>query len=211
MGRKFTAVQKRCGWPEAISLIESGCGKEASNESYCEAKNLYDEFSVRYKTARGINKGHITGAVSIGAIYIPLKRYFGQDQAIEILSKAMQPASIAKHNKIEKLSAPVFMRVAHIVSGIMYSEKAGFKRVWHCNSNKERRYDLLSCPYVDVLTAMGCPEACRAICIQDDYSFQNMKNGVAFLRTKTLGRGDDCCDFGFGVKDRNSSFPRCSD
>ena len=97
------------------------------------------------------------------------------------------------------------MRVAHIVSGIMYSEKARFKRVWHCNSNKERRYDLLSCPYVDVLTAMGCPEACRAICIQDDYSFQNMKNGVAFLRTKTLGRGDDCCDFGFGVKDRNSS------
>ena len=197
MARHCTMIQKATGWPAALALIDSMAGTEAGDRAYREACGTCAAFLERYRGCHGIHRGHVTAAIGIGAIYGPLKACVGEETAIATLADAMKPASMKKHAKLEKLPAPLFMRVALLVTSVMYSEKAGFKRRWHGNTNVERRYDLLTCPYVQVLTEMGCPEACRCICIQDDYAFCNMSNGVEFLRTKTLGRGGDCCDFGF--------------
>lgn len=200
MGRRsFNTVQRSCGWKHAYEHIAAEYGNESAEELFEKASELYGTYSTRYKGEKGVRKGHVLGAVSISSLYIPLSELTGKEEAAALIAESMKPASVAKHNKIERLPAPVFMRVAGFITGRVFSEKAGFKRNWHCNTNREKRYDLLTCPYVQTFSELGCPEVCPSVCIQDDISFGNLKNGVVFERKGTLGRGDSCCDFCFRI------------
>lgn len=51
------------------------------------------------------------------------------------------------------------------------------------------------CFYLDILTAYGAPELTPAFCKMDDLLYSQLAPEIIFTRTKTLGRGDDCCDF----------------
>ena len=42
----------------------------------------------------------------------------------------------------------------------------------------------------------GCPELCRLFCDTDNVTYGGLKK-LGFSRTKTLGAGEDCCDFHF--------------
>ena len=45
----------------------------------------------------------------------------------------------------------------------------------------------------------GCPELCRLFCDVDNATYSGLKK-LGFSRTKTLGYGEDCCDFHFYKK-----------
>lgn len=51
------------------------------------------------------------------------------------------------------------------------------------------------CFYLDVLTAYGAPELTAVYCRLDDLAYAALSPSIRWERTKTLGRGDDCCDF----------------
>ncbi len=51
------------------------------------------------------------------------------------------------------------------------------------------------CFYLDVLTAYGAPELTAMFCRLDDLAYAVLSPSIRWERTKTLGRGDDCCDF----------------
>jgi hypothetical protein len=53
------------------------------------------------------------------------------------------------------------------------------------------------CFYHDVLTAYGAPELTALYCRLDDLLYGALSPSIAWGRTKTLGLGDDCCDFRF--------------
>lgn len=53
------------------------------------------------------------------------------------------------------------------------------------------------CFYLDVLTAYGAPELTAAFCKMDDLTYPLLAPEIIYTRTKTLGRGDECCDFRF--------------
>lgn len=57
------------------------------------------------------------------------------------------------------------------------------------------RVDMMKCPYHDTCVAYGCPELCRCFCDSDDISYTGLHPKLIWHRTKTLGRGDDRCDF----------------
>ena len=168
--RKFTTIQKSCGWTYAYRKIMERFGADQTDQVFDKAQELYRSFALRYSNETGIRGGHIKGAVAIASLYIPLSELIGKEQAVDW------------------------------ITGKMFSEKAGFQRKWHCNTNREKRFDLLTCPYVQVFKELGCIEVCPAVCVQDDLSFSGMKNGVIFERKGTLGRGDDCCDFCFKIE-----------
>lgn len=195
--RRFTSIQKSVGWNKAYRFIVEKYGDDTADKLFDEAFDLFEKNSTGYGNERGVRKGHVMGAVAIASLYIPLSDLIGKESSVDFIAESMKPTSVAKHNKIGKFPAPVFMQIAGFISGRIFSEKAGFKRRWHCNTNHEKRYDLLTCPYVQVFSELGCPEVCPAVCIQDDISFRNLKNGVIFERKGTLGRGDECCDFCF--------------
>jgi len=64
------------------------------------------------------------------------------------------------------------------------------------DSDRSIAYDIRECFYLNLLTAYGAPELTAHFCRGDDMQFGNIP-GVAWERTKTLGRGDDRCNFRF--------------
>ena len=72
----------------------------------------------------------------------------------------------------------------------------GWRFEWVEDSDQCIAYDARECFYVNVLTAYGTPELTAHLCVADDLLFGDLP-GVSWERTKTLGRGDDRCDFRF--------------
>ncbi|NOZ50449.1 MAG: L-2-amino-thiazoline-4-carboxylic acid hydrolase [Chloroflexi bacterium] len=60
----------------------------------------------------------------------------------------------------------------------------------HCFAFNVRR-----CFYLDVLSTYGPPELTKLFCGLDDLAYEALPPAIRWQRTKTLGRGDDCCDF----------------
>lgn len=44
------------------------------------------------------------------------------------------------------------------------------------------------------------PELCRCFCDSDDITYDGLHPKLLWHRTKTLGRGNDCCDFGLMIQ-----------
>ena len=64
------------------------------------------------------------------------------------------------------------------------------------------RIDMTKCPYHDACVQYGCPELCHCFCDSDDITYDGMHPKLYWHRTKTLGRGGDCCDFCLKIKGR---------
>ena len=76
----------------------------------------------------------------------------------------------------------------------MFGESAGFKNVFYPAEKDCFRMDITQCPYHTYLTEAGCPELNILFCENDVYSYGNLP-GLKFTRTKTIGAGDQLCDF----------------
>jgi hypothetical protein len=72
----------------------------------------------------------------------------------------------------------------------------GWRFEWVEDSDQCIAYDARECFYVNVLTFYGAPELTAHLCAIDDLLYGDLP-GIAWERTKTLGRGDDRCDFRF--------------
>ena len=62
-------------------------------------------------------------------------------------------------------------------------------------SDTETEYHVLRCPYVQFCQGYGCPEIITVFCDSDDISFGNIHPRLLWGRTKTIGRGDQYCNF----------------
>ena len=77
----------------------------------------------------------------------------------------------------------------------MFGPDAGFKAKHYETEKGCFRMDMLECPYMNICKKYGCPEIVPAFCASDDVAYGNMHPKLIWGRTKTLGRGDECCDF----------------
>lgn len=82
----------------------------------------------------------------------------------------------------------------------MFGPDAGFKAKHYEEKQGCFRIDMLECPYMNICRKYGCPEIVPAFCASDDVAYGNMHPKLIWGRTKTLGRGDACCDFKLTVK-----------
>ena len=62
-------------------------------------------------------------------------------------------------------------------------------------SKEEMRFDMVVCPYQDKCVTYGCPEIVKGFCEADDVLYGELHPKLKWGRTKTLGKGGDCCDF----------------
>lgn len=60
--------------------------------------------------------------------------------------------------------------------------------------------DMIECPYFSICSACGCPELTTVFCNAYDVAYVNMHSKLSWERKKTLGRGDNCCDFILKIK-----------
>ena len=73
----------------------------------------------------------------------------------------------------------------------------GWEIEWVEVSGKEIAYNINKCFYLEVLLEYGVPELTAQYCRVDDLIYEGLSPHARWGRKKTLGRGDDCCDFRF--------------
>ncbi len=76
-----------------------------------------------------------------------------------------------------------------------FGNSAGFEANEIRTTGGVWRIDMTRCPYHDECVRYGCPELCRCFCDSDDITYDGLHPNLVWHRTKTLGRGDDHCDF----------------
>ena len=77
----------------------------------------------------------------------------------------------------------------------LFGETAGFAAAEIQTTGGVWRIDMTRCPYHDACVQYGCPELCHCFCDSDDITYDGLHPKLYWHRTKTLGRGGDCCDF----------------
>lgn len=77
----------------------------------------------------------------------------------------------------------------------LFGETAGFAAREIQTDGGVWRVDMIRRPYHDECVRCGCPELCPCFCDSDDITYDGLHPKLVWHRTKTLGRGDDCCDF----------------
>lgn len=82
----------------------------------------------------------------------------------------------------------------------LFGTAAGFAATEFQTTGGVWRIDMTKCSYHDTCVRYRCPELCPCFCDSDDITYDGMHPKLLWRRTKTLGRGDDCCDFCLKLK-----------
>ena len=103
--------------------------------------------------------------------------------------------------KIPYIYKLVPLAMAKIIRDV-FGEKSGFNMINYPIEKGKCHIDMIECPYFSNCIKYGCPELGTAFCDSDDISYGNMHPKLFWGRTKTLARGNECCDFILEIRNR---------
>ena len=197
------------------NYIEVGFKNTVSKEFPQEAQSLTAEFDKRLNRLFAENANatdekmrHLKGQILPGiAAYETLQTVMSKEDALSTVH-----GYVEKHAYNSRKLLKVFMCIPglyRLVPGLfakvvkkIFNEAAGFASNDIQTSGGVWRIDMVKCPYNDVCTKYGCPELCACFCDSDDITYDNLHKNLLWHRTKTLGKGGDCCDFCLKIKGR---------
>ena len=134
------------------------------------------------------------------AAYETLQTVMPKDEALETIhSYVEQKARRQKKLFLRLMRIPgLYKKVPGIFSEQtpkLFGVTAGFASRDIQTTGGVWRIDMIKCPYHDACVHYGCPELCPCFCDSDDITYNDLHPDLLWHRTRTLGRGNDCCDF----------------
>ena len=179
------------------------------------AKELNAAFETRLQALRADNadasqekQRHLENQILPGiAAYETLQTVMTKEEALQTVHGYVeQKAWRMKKAFLKLMRIPGLYR---LVPGMFsrYTPKffgvtAGFAATDIQTTGGVWRIDMTKCPYHDTCVRYGCPELCHCFCDSDDITYDGLHPRLYWHRTKTLGRGNDCCDFCLKIRDR---------
>ncbi len=173
-----------------------------------QAKSLKAAFEARLQALRQENAGaskekerHLEGQILPGiAIYETLQTVMPKDEALQTVHGYVERrARRLKKIFLGLMRIPGFYRKVPEIfctqTPKLFGEAADFAAREIQTGGGVWRIDMTKCPYHDECVRCGCPELCHCFCDSDDITYDGLHGRLFWHRTKTLGRGDDCCDF----------------
>ncbi len=161
-------------------------------------RHLFEMYAGHTDLPEGVRAHTDNFIFPAAAIYLAMKEV-DKDAAYEIMKKVMAEKSgkfgktLAKWCKIPGFKK-FFLSMWDTISHKSFSESSGFENVFYPKEKGCFRMDITQCPYHTYLTEAGCPELNVLFCENDVHSYGNLP-GLKFTRTKTIGAGDELCDF----------------
>lgn len=133
------------------------------------------------------------------AIYLTAKERLGQQAAYAIIEDAAVELTGRYAKKLAGLMRvpgmpSLFIRIWDPLTRRAFGPNNGFKNGFYPKEKGAFRMDVLACPYFRYFTELGCPELTKVFCENDDRMYSNLP-GIVFVRTGTLGKGAQRCDF----------------
>ncbi|MBQ3708812.1 MAG: L-2-amino-thiazoline-4-carboxylic acid hydrolase [Clostridia bacterium] len=144
-------------------------------------------------------RGHTDKIFPAAAVYLTVKEELGEKTAYSVLENASVRLCSEVTPKLAKLMRlpgmkSLFVRMWDPMTKKMFGPENGFRNVFYPKKKGEYRMDVISCPYFRYFTELRCPEITRIFCENDDRIYGCLP-GLQFLRTGTLGKGAERCDF----------------
>ena len=129
------------------------------------------------------------------------------ERAYAIIDGFFEKESAASAKKLQKLCRVpfVYKLVPRVMASIIrryFGTPSGFEMLVHETKRNVCHIDMIKCPYFSICSEQGCTELTTVFCNSDDIAYGNMHDKLSWERKKTLGRGDECCDFILRVKKR---------
>ncbi|WP_051211662.1 L-2-amino-thiazoline-4-carboxylic acid hydrolase [Butyrivibrio fibrisolvens] len=161
-------------------------------------KRLYKMYAEHQDLPKGVAMHTDSFIFPAAAIYLAMKA-MDPNMAYNVMKKTMAEKSTKTGQSIAKWCRipgfrKFFLGMWDSLSHRMFGETAGFKNVFYPREKGCFRMDIIQCPYNKYLTEQGCPELNVLFCENDVHTYRNLP-GIKFSRTKTIGAGDDLCDF----------------
>ena len=174
-------------------------------EQSVELNRLLDEKLSRLRSMHlNASKGkqfHLESQILPGiAAYETLQTVMPKDEALQTVhGYVAEHAWTMRKTILKLLRVPGIYRLPPVLFSKLtpkfYGETAGFAATEYQTSGGVWRIDMTKCPYHDTCVEHGCPELCPCFCDSDDIAYDDLHPKLVWHRTKTLGRGNECCDF----------------
>lgn len=195
--------KKACKVMKSKKLFKTEIAKRfAPSETekiWADAENrLFELYASHTDLPKGVSAHTDSFIFPAAAIYLAMK-----EADSEIAYDIMKTKMAEKSDKMGQMIAKCcrlpgfkkfFLSMWDTMSHKMFGETAGFKNVFYPKEKSCFRMDITQCPYHTYLTEAGCPELNILFCENDVHSYGNLP-GLKFTRTKTIGAGDELCDF----------------
>ena len=161
-------------------------------------KRLFKMYADHPDLPKGVAMHTDSFIFPAAAIYLAMKE-INPGIAMDVMRKVMAEKSGKTGDMIAKFCRlpgfkKFFLGMWDSMSHKMFGEVSGFKNVFYPKEKGCFRMDITQCPYNKYLTEQGCPELNILFCENDVHSYGNLP-GLKFTRTRTIGAGDDLCDF----------------
>ena len=190
-------------------LIKASCaiaakelGKEKTETIAKAAQKRYEELLIENasdsKALRRHTFGRIYPAIAVYESF--MAEGIEPERAVRYIREYFQrfAASFTPHLKrvirwfgLANVVPKLFMKMS--LKG--FGPEAGFEYEFPETKGNEARFNVVRCPYMETCRRYGCPEITRAFCDGDDAGYGDLHPKLIWGRTKTIGRGGDCCDF----------------
>lgn len=193
------------------SIAEEELGRERAERIAREAQRrfetLCEENAADPKALRAHTFRRIYPAV---AVYRTMREDgIGQERAVWYVREYFQRVSARAVPHIQRIIralalAPKIPKLFLNISRKSFGEDAGFTYAFPESRGNEARFNIVRCPYYETCRRYGCPEITRAFCDGDDAGYGHLHPDLFWGRTKTIGRGGDCCDFLLAYRGKKS-------
>ncbi len=136
----------------------------------------------------------------IAIIDAQIKEGVNRDIALQFMFKFIEYRSyngakiMAKLMKIPGIYKKVPMFFGNMTKK-NFGTSARFDAVFYEISKDMMFFHMTKCPYNDLCVKYGYPEITKAFCRGDDIVYGNMHPKLLWGRTKTIGDGDEYCNF----------------
>ena len=190
------------------SYITVNFQQTAAQRFPAQAGALNAAFEARLQALRAENddaskekQRHLENQILPGiAAYETLQRVMPKEEALQTVhSYVEQKAWRQKRAFLKLMKIPGLYRIVPAIfsreTPKFFGPAAGFAATDIQTTGGVWRIDMTKCPYHDNCVHYGCPELCHCFCDSDDITYDGMHPRLCWHRTKTLGRGGDCCDF----------------
>ena len=176
-------------------------GIEKGNELFSKQEIILNEIINNIKDKSDNQKNTLTLTILPRiALYKAMLEEYSKDEVYEHMRKYMiDVVAKEKHLSMEKMEkvpcfyslySKIFLKVVR-KTDLWESEQKCDKRSFDVTMKK--------CLWHTACIENNCEELCRLFCDVDNVTYGNLKK-LGFSRTKTLGYGNDCCDFHFYKK-----------
>ncbi len=183
-------------------LAENGRSEEEAAAVAARAQKRYEElYATRRRIASRALRNHLEDNILPGlALYQALREQGDDRETVLEEMESLFGTAFGKLNAIVPVvvrlpgAFDLFRKLTPLGMRLNFPRE-GWDIEWLENHPGCLAFNMHSCFYLDVLTAYDAPELTPLYCKMDDLLFEQLPSSIVWERTKTLGRGDEVCNF----------------